>query len=88
MDLNQNMKQATRGGARAYLLGHGWTRDKRFQTCNGEKAEVYDRPNWDIGVALLLERDEAAAVLFAAQSLAIYERRSVDDVLKAFITAE
>ena len=81
-------KQATRGGARAYLLGHGWTRDKRCQTCNGEKAEVYVRPNWDIGVVLLLERDEAAAVLFAAQSLAIYERRSVDDVLKAFITAE
>ena len=81
-------KQATRGGARAYLLGHGWTRDKRFQTCNGEKAEIYVRPNWDIGVALLLECDEAAAVLFAAQSLSIYERRSVDDVLKAFITAE
>jgi len=82
------MKQATRGGARAYLLGHGWTRDKRFQTCNGEKAEVYVRPNWEIGVVLLLERDEADAVLFAAQSLAIYERRSVDDVLKSFVTAE
>ena len=81
-------KQATRGGARAYLLGHGWTRDKRCQTCNGEKAEIYDRPNWDVGVVLLLECDESAAVLFAAQSLAIYERRSVDDVLKAFITAE
>ena len=82
------MKQATRGGARAYLLGHDWTRDKRCQTCNGEKAEVYVRPNWDIGVVLLLERDEAAAVLFAAHALAIYERRSVEEILKSFITAE
>ena len=80
-----DLGKATRGGARAYLLGHDWTRDKCCQTCNGEKAEVYVRPNWDIGVVLLLECDEA--VLFAAQSLAIYERRSVEDVLKSFITA-
>lgn len=88
MDLGGKVKQATRGGARAYLLGHGWTRDKRFQTCNREKAEVYVRPNWEIGVVLLLERDESDAVLFAAHALAIYERRSVDDVLKSFVTAE